>query len=141
MAQCILRRHQPRLPIGAEQGQRAERSLDRAAQPVVDDYPVEAVGRKIGQLLSGCGVRQLGGLTAGGDDHDPAVGRLAQPVVAERLQDRYGARVAEPAERNDRLFLVREAGAAEPGDDRRQILGPRRQRGEQQDQCERGETE
>ncbi len=49
MLQRIARRGEPRRAVGAEQGQRAERRLDRAAQPVVDDDPLEAVGCDAGR--------------------------------------------------------------------------------------------
>ena len=116
---------EPGVAVGAEQGQRAERRLDRAAQPVVDDDPVEAVGGDARDLLAAHRVAQPGSVPPAVDDQTiAAVGRAAQPVVAQRLQDRHGARVAELAERDDRLFLGGEAVAAEPGDQRREIRRP-----------------
>ena len=46
MPQRVLRRGAAGRRVGAEQGQAAERRLDRAAQPVVDDDAVEPVGRR-----------------------------------------------------------------------------------------------
>jgi hypothetical protein len=43
------------------------------------------------------------------------------------MQDRHGTGIAERAKRNDRLFLLGKAGAAETGDSLRQIIGLRRQ--------------
>ena len=45
--------------IGAEQGQRAERAFDRAAQPVVDDDALEAVGSDTGDVIAGDRIAQL----------------------------------------------------------------------------------
>ncbi len=94
MLQDVLRRREPSIAIGAEQGQRTERCLDQATQA----------------------------------------------VVAQRLQDWNGKRIAQLAERDDGFFLGRKAGAAEFGHHGRKILGPRRQRGQDDDQCARCET-
>jgi hypothetical protein len=140
MAQRILRRGEPRRAIRAEQGQRAERRLDRAAQPVVDDDPIEAVWSDVRDWLPRRGIADRGARASIVDNDDAPIGRFAQPVAPERLQDRDGANLAALAERCDRLFLCRETVASESGDNRRKILRLRRCGSDKEDQRKPDET-
>ena len=78
-ASCAAR--EPGGGIGAEQGQLAERALDRAAQPVVDADPVErrpARRRRLGARSTGSS--QL--VAAADDQTTRPSGALTQPAVA-----------------------------------------------------------
>ena len=124
MTQRVLGGAEPCFAIRAEQGQRPERRLDRAAQPVVHDDTVETLRREIGDWLASRGIGELRTAAARVDDHDAAVRRLAQSVAGERLQDQSGPRLAALGERDDCLFLCGKTVAAEPGDRLAQPIRP-----------------
>ena len=122
--------------VGAEQRQRPHRRLDVAAQPIVDDDPVEAVGVEPRDVLA----RNRASLNLPWSyRRSPTTTILPslvvpQPIVAQGFQDRHRPRVAELAERDDRLLFRRETVSAEPGQRIRELIRPRleRQRGEHQ---------
>lgn len=103
------------IAIGAEQGQRAESSLDIAAQPVVDEDAIKAARIEARDLLGGDGVGDwLRSVGQRADNQNPAVRGAAKAVIVQGPQHRNAPCVAEFSERNDRLFLGRETIGAEP---------------------------
>ncbi len=137
MLQRIAGGREAGVAVGAEQGQRRQRRLDLAAQPIVDDDAGEAVGGDARNPFAGRGVAERRPGPGAGHDHHPAVGGGSQAVVAQRLQDRDGARVAEPAQGDDGRRFRGEAVIVEGGDQRGEALRARRQRRGQQDQRRR----
>jgi hypothetical protein len=116
-----------RIAIGAEQCEAAERGLDAAAQPIIDNDAIEIVRCDPGHRVAGQGIGQLCRIV-GGDDQDLAVRSRPQAVVAHRLKDRHRPAVAKIAETDNRLFLLGKCVAAERADQRSEIVCPRRQR-------------
>ena len=139
MPQRILRGGEPGSGIGAEQGQRPEGAFDRAAQAVVDNDPVKAVRLGTGDLLADDRVTHPGGPSSRHRDDDAALGALAEPPVAQSLKHRDCTRIAQCAERGDRLFLFGEAAAGEIADECREIISPRRHCRREQDNEDRSE--
>src|SRR5262249_32518050 len=140
MPQRVLRGGKPRAGVGAEQGQCPESSFDRAAQAVVDNDPVKAGQIGASDLLTGDRVTYPGGPSIRHRYDDAAIGALEEPSVAQSLKDRDCTRIAQCAERGDRLFLFGEAAAAKTSDQGREIIRPSRQCPREEDDKYRGES-
>jgi len=85
--------------VGTEQGEAAERRLDRAAQTVVDPDALAGIGGDAGNFGAGRGVVDLRRAAGRGREQQFAAAVHEQSSVRERAQDRHGAGVAELAER------------------------------------------
>ena len=141
MSQSVLGGGKPRGGIGAEQGQRAERTFDRTAQVIVDDDAVEAVRVGAGKVIAGHRVAHSRRPAIRQRNNDAAIGGLEEPSVGQCLKDRNRTRVAQRAERDDRFFLGREAVAGKVPDQGREIIGLRRHRYREQTKQDRGESD
>ena len=85
MPQRVLGRREPGGGIVAEQGQRTESTLDRAAQAVVDDNEAQARLTRIGDVRLGHRIAQPGRAALGRRNDDPPFIALEEASVGKGL--------------------------------------------------------